>query len=202
MSTKVKPAEDAVNTIVSAIEQRLGGRDDPLVVAIDGKSGVGKTAIAKEVVNRLGAVNVLCDDFFTGGHNDFWAKRTTQQKIDNVIDWERIKKEVILPLKSGKKATWHPFDWKKFEGLSPKLISAEPQKVVILDGAFSNRPELRDVIDYSILVEAPKEVHVSRVKQREGEEYSDDWHKTWEESMEYYFAKISPPETFDLIVQN
>lgn len=193
---------DATDMITQVLKKQLEGRDYPLIVALDGKSGVGKTEIAKEVANRLGAVNVLCDDFFTGGDNDYWAKQTTQYQIDNVIDWKRIKNEVVIPLKSGKKATWHPFNWKTFKGLSPEVIVANPKKVVILDGAFSNRPELRDVVDFSVLVEAPREVHVSRVKQREGEKYSEDWHKTWEEGMEYYFEKISPPESFDLVVQN
>lgn len=202
MTEKAKSSEVAANKIIHAIEQKLEGREDPLIVAIDGKSGVGKTAISKEVADRLGAVNVLCDDFFTGGHNDYWAKQNAQYQIDHVIDWRRIRKEVIEPQKNGQKATWHPFNWKKFEGLSEETIEAEPKNIVILDGAFSNRPELRDVIDFSVLVETPKDVHMDRVKRREGEDYSEDWHATWQESMEYYFEKISPPKTFDLVVQN
>jgi hypothetical protein len=72
--------------------------------------------------------------------------KSTQGKIDNVIDWQRLKREVIEPLKTGKPAGWHPFNWTAFERLSPKIITAEPKRVVILDGAFSSRRELQDTL--------------------------------------------------------
>lgn len=198
----VKSPENPSDIIVRNVEKALAEHDGVFIVAIDGMSGTGKTTIAKEVAERLDAVNVLCDDFFTGGHNSEWAKKSTNEKIDNVIDWKRIKEEVVKPLKNSKKATWHPFNWKTFEGLSPETISAQPKRVVVLDGAFSNRPELRDVVNFSVLVEAPKNLRVGRVKQREGENYSYDWHATWQEAMEFYFTRISPPETFDLVVES
>jgi uridine kinase len=188
--------------IVNNIKARLKKHDGVLVVALDGKSGVGKTTLANDVANELDAANILSDDFFVGGHNKDWAAKSTKEKIDKVIDWRRIKREVLEPLKAGKTATWRPFDWKKFEGLSSKTITANPKRVVILDGAFSSREELSDVVDYRILVEAPSNVRVNRVVEREGEEYSEDWHSTWQEAMDYYFEKIRPPESFDLVVRN
>lgn len=195
--------ELVIDSIVSEIEKMLKKSNKPLIVAIDGKSGVGKTEIAKKVADKLDAINVRCDDFFIGGHNDYWAKQGRDKQIDEVINWKRIRTEVIEPLKNRKKASWHPFNWKEFKGLSPEAITVSPKNVVILDGAFSNRPELRDIVDFSVLIEvSDRDTRVSRVKEREGNEYSDDWHKIWEGSMEYYFEKISPPGSFDLIVQN
>ncbi len=192
---------EAVDVIVANIQKRLQTHPEVFVVALDGMSGTGKTTIAKEVANRLDAVNVLCDDFFTGGRNSVWAKKSAQEMIDNAIDWRRIRREVVEPLKAGRAASWHPFNWKAFERLDSKTITAQPKHVVILDGAFAARKELSDIVDYTILITVPHEKRVTRVIAREGEDYSKDWHDTWQASMEYYFTVMRPPESFDLIVE-
>lgn len=192
---------EAVDVIVAHIQKKLETHSDVFVVALDGMSGTGKTTIAKKVAHRLDAVNVLCDDFFTGGRNSLWAKKSTREMIDNAIDWRRLRREVIEPLKAGKAASWHPFNWKAFGGLDSKTITAQPKQVVILDGAYTARKELSDVVDYTILITLPHEARVRRVIEREGEAYSKDWHDTWQASMDYYFTVMRPPESFDLIVE-
>src|SRR5262249_48946052 len=59
-----------------------------------------KTTIAKHIAERIDVAHVLCDDFFVGGRNPFWATQSAQYQIDNVIDWRRIRREVIEPLKA------------------------------------------------------------------------------------------------------
>ena len=191
----------AVDVIVANIQKRLEAHPGVFVVALDGMSGTGKTTISKEVANRLDAVNVLCDDFFTGGRNSAWAKKSTQEMIDTAIDWRRIRREVIEPLRAGRAASWHPFNWKAFEGLDSKILTAQPKQVIILDGAYTARNELRDVVDYTVLITMPHEQRVRRIIEREGEEYSKDWHATWQASMDHYFTVMRPPGSFDLIVE-
>src|SRR5262245_9027309 len=192
----------AADTVVKRIQELKTERVGVMVVALDGPSGVGKTTIAKHIAERIDVVHVLCDDFFVGGRNPFWATQSAQYQIDNVIDWRRIRREVIEPLKAGKPAGWHPFNWDTFEGLSPRMITAEPKRVLILDGAFSARQELQDVLDLAVLVQTGKDVRVGRIIQREGAEYSEMWHATWQKAMDYYFEIVRPPESFDLIVDS
>jgi hypothetical protein len=47
---------------------------------------------ATQITGRIRSVHVVCDDFFVGDHNQFWAAKSTQEKIDNVIDWRRLKR--------------------------------------------------------------------------------------------------------------
>jgi uridine kinase len=196
------PKEKPADIIVRHIKERLAEHHGVFVIALDGKSGTGKTMLAKQVAERLDVVNVLCDDFFVGGSNKSWANKSIQEKNDSVIDWRRIRQEALEPLKRGKTAKWHPFNWEKFEGLSDETIEARPKQIVILDGAYSSRKELSDLVDFSILVTASEDTRVGRVVGREGKDYSDDWHQTWQDAMDYYFKEVRPPETFDLIVEN
>ena len=60
---------------------------------------------------------------------------------------------------------------------------------------------MSDVVDFTILVTMPHGLRVKRVIQREGEDYSKDWHDTWQEAMDNYFDTMRPPNSFDLIVE-
>jgi uridine kinase len=192
---------DAVQTITDSVSSQLAKRIGVFVVALDGMSCTGKTTIAKEVAKRLGAVNVLCDDFFIGGSNTEWTKRSTQEMVDNAIDWRRIRREVVEPLRASRPARWHPFDWKEGKGLDSRTITAQPKRVVILDGAYTARKELSDVVDFTILVTMPHGQRVKRAIEREGADYSKDWHDTWQEAMDHYFDTMRPPDSFDLVVE-
>ena len=119
------------------------------------------------------------------------------------IDWQRIRSEVIEPLLAGKTAIWHPFNWKAGYGLSESTRRSEPKPLIILDGAYSTRPELQDIIDLSVLVEIPDDTERrTRLVEREGEEYMRDWHGRWDIAEDYYFTNIRPHESFDLIIVN
>ncbi len=66
----------AVETVVDAIRARSGSAER-LVVAIDGRSGSGKSTVAEAVAQAIGAVIVPCDDFFAAGVSDAeWDRRT------------------------------------------------------------------------------------------------------------------------------
>jgi uridine kinase len=85
-------------------------------------------------------------------------------------------------------------------GLAPHAITASPSPIVLLDGAYSARPELSDVLDLSILVTLPDSVRRMRLLQREGEDFMSEWHAIWDEAEDFYFGTIRPPEPFDLVI--
>jgi uridine kinase len=180
--------------------RELARATSPIVVAVDGRSGTGKSTLSAWIARQCGATLIDQDDFYPGGEIDAWRRLTPQQKADRVIDWRRVRAEVLLPLRSGMPASWHPFDWETMEGLASEPITAQPSGIVILDGAYSSRPELADMIDLSILVTLPDAVRRERLEQREGEEYMSEWHAIWDEAEEYYFNAVRPPETFDLVI--
>jgi uridine kinase len=103
----MNPAKSADFRIIEGIAS-LKEPHDVVIVALDGWSGSGKTTIARRIAQQICAVHVHCDDCFVGGGNDFWVNQTTQYQIDHVMDWRRILNEVIMPLRSGRKAIWQP----------------------------------------------------------------------------------------------
>jgi len=197
----VKSPKEAIDSIVSAIEQKLEGHEGPLLVAIDGRSGTGKSTLAKEVAERVNGVVILGDDFYSGGSFEDWDKRSPKEKADLCIDWKRIRTEALEPLLSGKSASWHPFNWQTGKGLAEHFIKAQAACVIILDVVYSNRPELSDIVDLSVLVQLSDTVRRKRLKRRERGSFMVKWHQVWDEAEDYYFSQIRPPSTFDLVVE-
>jgi uridine kinase len=194
--------------LVAAIKARMHGRSRPLLVAIDGRSGSGKSELAALVARALDVVVVPTDDFYAAHVSDAeWQDRTPAERVANVIDWQRLRAEAIEPLVAGRTATWQPFDFdaRRPDGTFPlatSRVTREPAAVILLEGAYSSRPELTDLIELSVLVEvSPPERH-RRLVERDGKAYTESWQQRWSAAEDYYFTAVRPPESFDLVVVN
>lgn len=195
-ATDFPEAQVAIQRILELAEAR-----SPIVVAVDGRSGTGKSTLTTWLAEQVGGLRIDQDDFYAGGDIDSWRRLSPKEKADRVIDWRRVRAEVLVPLRAGLPVRWQPFDWERMEGLSPTSITASPSDVVLLDEAYSARPELADVIDLSVLVTLPDAVRRARLLQREGEDFMAEWHAIWDEAEEFYFSTVRPPEAFDVVIE-
>jgi uridine kinase len=187
--------------LVREITSRSQGSTGHFVIGFDGRSGAGKSTLARELADLLGAALIVQDDFYSGGTLSDWANLTSSEKADRVIAWRRVRHEALEPLIANQRAEWHSFNWETLKGLAPQTISAEPRKFIILDGVYSARPELSDLINLSVLVRLDDTVRRARLKKREGADYVSEWHPIWDEAEDYYFLEVAPPESFDLIFE-
>jgi uridine kinase len=194
----VQPADQ----IASKIEELLTGGKWPVVVAIDGRSGVGKSTIAKDLAVKLSAALIDGDDFYAGGSEAEWDARTTAEKASLCIDWRRLRREALEPLIAGKAASWHPYDFETGAIQAPHTKTANPAEIIILDGVYSGRPELSDLVDLAVFIDLDDKERRARLVKRESKNYVDEWMQRWSEAEEYYFTHRRPEETFDLVVQN
>ena len=152
----------------------------PFVVAIDGRSGAGKSTLAAEVARALGGVHaaptvtvIEGDEFYAGGSAHRWDTRTPAERASHVIDWRR-QREVLQALRTTGRAEWRPFDWDADDWDSdivplrrePFRCTATP--VVLLEGAYSARPELHDLLDLRVLLHTPTDLRLRRLLEREG----------------------------------
>ena len=199
----------AASTVVAAVRARLRDRRDttPFLVGLDGASGAGKSSVATLVAWDLDAVVVESDDFFAAEITDAgWAALDGRGRAEAAIDWRRLRREALDPLLAGRAAPWHPFD---FAGIRPDgtypiavdPVVREPRGVIVLEGAYSCRPELADLIDFTVLVEAPVDERRRRIAAREtNQEWTDAWHARWDPAEEHYFTEVRPASSFDLVV--
>lgn len=72
--------------------------------------------------------------------------------------------------------------------------------IVILEGAYSARPELHDVLDILILLNTPPEQRRRQLLQREGDHYRTDWEARWSAAEDHYLGVIISPHRFDHVL--
>ncbi len=189
--------------IMSQNQNQNQSPNRPVLAAIDGRSGVGKSTLAAAVATELGDCNVIDgDDFYSGGAAEDWDRRSAEEKADLGIDWRRQRVALEL-LADGQPGSWHGYDWDAFDGsLNAEATVCEPASVIILEGAYSCRTELADLYQLRVLVEASEDERHRRLAERDGADYRDDWLGRWTEAEDHYFGHVVPPDRFDLVVRS
>ena len=197
----------AAGTIVAEVRRRLAGRTTPLLVVLDGGSGAGKSTLAELIAAELPAVVVPGDDFFAAEITDAaWDARSAAERARDAIDCRRLRAEALGPLLAGSVARWHPFDFAAGPrpdgtyGMSRAVVERAPERVIVLDGVYSARPELADLVDLAVLVDVPIAERHARLSAREDPQFLAAWHVRWDAAEAYYFARVRPRESFDVVV--
>ena len=203
------PDADAVPTGVSAaaaavlydhIAALRVAAPSPVFVALDGRSGAGKSTVANLVGARAAALVIDGDDFYRGGDGAFWDALGPAENVDLVIDWRR-QRALLERWRRGEPARWRPYDWEADDGRRAAEITADPADVVILDGAYSARPELAALFTLRVLLHVPRDVRRERLLHREGERDRAEWEARWGEAEDLYFERLMPPDAFDLVLE-
>ena len=185
---------EAVRAACANIRQRrAAGR---LVVGIDGGGGAGKSTLARGIDEAFAGcvATVRCDDFYrplTG------QQLAPKEAYEEFFDWRRLRDEAIAPLSRGVQARYQRYDWAT-DRLA-EWIEIEPREIVVIEGVFSTRPELRPLIDVAIFVETPRDERMRRMLARPQENTS--WMDQWMAAEDWYLEHVAPNLHADLIVE-
>ena len=136
----------------------------PVIIAVDGRSGAGKTTVAVELaalLRRHRAVSLFhLEDIYPG-----WDGLAGG--VERYID------SVLHPLHQGLPATWTAWDWEaKHDGAS-RTTAVAP--VVIVEGVGSSHGRAADFLDAVIWVDAPSDARKMRALERDGDTYAPFW---------------------------
>ncbi len=187
-----------VASLVDGLTARQAHAGGPLLVAIDGRSGTGKSTFAQALGERLGAALVSGDDFYAGGTaiHDLGP----QALADLCIDRARLR-SALHKLKASRPARYAPFDWEAFDGsLATEEVVVDARAIVIVEGVYARHPDLADLVDYSVLMRVGRAQRERRLREREGQ--LSEWERQWHRAEDWYFANLARPETFDAIFDN
>jgi cytidylate kinase len=165
-------------------EPRLGRTR---LIAVDGRSGAGKTWLASELATPLGAPVIHMDDLYPG-----WDGPGRAAGV--LADW------IIEPLAQQEPARWRRFDWDSMS--YAEWHTTEPADVVVLEGGGSIRSALAGVYAARIWVEAPAAARRQRLRARPDWGAYEPHARRWADLEEQLHATEHTRQHCDVIVDN
>ncbi len=154
-----------------------------------------QSTVAAHLAKPTRATVLHMDDFYANLDPTYRIGLDPAKGCDEYFDWRRVRR-VLTDLKEGKAIAYEKFDWTRGTGLVPAEV-ARPARLLLLEGVYSCRPELEDLLDLKVLVESPPGVRSDRRAQRPD---LAPWPDLWDAAERHYFSHIRRPDDFDLVV--
>ena len=199
MTDESNQFERELTRIVEVIQRARTEKAHPIVVAVDGGSGSGKSSLAARIAEAMEVALIPLDDFFAAGIPDHrWDEFTVPEQLERVFEWERVRRQALEPLLRGEPARWHAFDFiagmrpDGTYGMEEEAKTRQPADVILLEGAYSTSDKLVELVDLTILVDVPAAVRFERTFDRDQAAFSETWHARWDPLEAYYFGEKRP----------
>ena len=148
----------------------------PIVrVAVDGVDGAGKTTFADELAQILASsqrqiIRASVDGFHNPRHVRYARGRHSPAGFfDDSYNYVNFKAMLLEPLSSGGNRRYRTaaFDHHNDAPVDQPEQMASDNAILIVDGIFLHRPELRESWDFSIFLHVDFEVSIPRGAQRD-----------------------------------
>ncbi len=157
------------------------------MVGIDGRTGSGKTTLARQLCALTGASRLTTDDFLSWSDLESW--------------WPRLEAEALGPLFAGRDARYQTRDWYGDEnGLGVKEWKTTTwHPIIVFEGVTSTRQRVAARLTYRIWVEAPEDLRRERALARDGDYWRRHW-DDWRVVESEFFTADGSRDRADLIV--
>ena len=151
-------------------------------VLIDGRSGSGKTELAKRMVLALpGSQLVRLDDLYPG-----WGGLEAGSK--HVHDY-------VL---SASAPRWQRWDWT--DGTPAEWHVLDPSRPIIIEGCGALSRANRALADYGIWMELDEPTRKARALARDGDAYAPHWDE-WAAQEQAFIDREQPRQLADQVVE-
>jgi uridine kinase len=181
-------------------------------VAVDGVDGSGKSVFADQMAALLSGsgrhvIRASADDFHRSQAERYRRGRASPLGfwLDS-YDYDRLRSDLLDPLRSTGPARYRlaVHDVATDEPVNAPWHARPPRAVLVLDGLFLHRQELRHYWDLSVYLDVPFEVTAARMALRDGTQPDPD-HSTmarYVEGQRLYLAECSPRALADVVIDN
>lgn len=180
--------------VYEQIEELLQ-KDAPIIVAIDGMCGSGKSFLADWLKASCECNVFHMDDFFLP------LEMKTDERLSQPggnVHYERFREEVLSSLLKNETVIYRPYLcglWKLGEARR-----VEPKKLNIIEGTYSLHPTLRDAYDLKVFLTVDEQLQLERILRRSGEEKLQQFIHKWIPLENLYFNHMKISEVADITV--
>jgi uridine kinase len=191
---RVQPSHGAVAVVLDCLSKLRSGTK---LVCIEGLGGAGKSTLAEAVSAALpGEVFVVHGDDFYGPEERDWRSWSPRQGYERYFDHRRTASQLLRPLRSGSAGRFQRYNWPS--NSLDDWIDVQPNGLVVVEGVYLLRRELRAYWDFAVYVDTPRELRQSRLQARG--ENDESWISQWTAAEDYYERVERPAEGADLVV--
>ena len=189
-------------------------RDHPTRVAFDGVDAAGKTTLANEVAIALeGCGRQIIRASIDGFHNPKIVRRrddSAEGYFRCSFNYPALIDSLLAPLGPNGSRVFRRavFDFRADTEIDAEQEIATPNAILLLDGVFLLRHELRDYWDLAIFVEADFATTVARAEVRDRKLFGDAtavrqrYESRYVPGQKLYFEQEQPRQFADLVVIN
>lgn len=207
-------ASDAAITLWRTLRDEVR-RNSPrgrVMIAVDGEDGAGKTRFADHLARVFAedgssVLRASIDDFHRPRSERYRRGRTSPEGfyLDS-YDYEAFRRLLIEPFRSGGEEAVRlaAFDLAADLPVDAPAVSVPPDAVLIVDGIFLNRPELRGLWHWSVWLDAPVDVRYARMAERDGcdADPAAASNRRYRDGQELYLKEARPRTAAAVIVDN
>ena len=191
MAQNITP-ESLISILAAALAQKP---TKPLVLALDGRCGSGKTTLADRLTRQFpGSIVLHTDDFYLPPAQRVrgWEKTPCAN-----MDFIRLRDEALRPAYEGQPVLYRAYSCRAGAYQPAQELAAQP--LVILEGSYSHHPLLAGYETLRVFIICSREAQTRRLQAREGERYAN-FAARWIPLEEGYIAQYRIEETTDLAV--
>lgn len=178
-----------------------------VLVAVDGADGSGAHAFADDLADALRRAGHTAFRASIDGFHRPRAERhargaeSPEGFYRDAYDYETLRRVLLQPFRMGGSTGFvtEDFDWRRDTQVEPRWITGPQDAILIIDGVFLNRPELRGLWNYSLWIDAPPTVAAERLLARDGE---GSLSTRYSEAQAIYATESKPRTTATAIIDN
>jgi len=186
--------------------------DGVVRVAIDGIDGAGKTTFADELRDALGPsgrplIRASVDRFHNPRAVRYrLGKGSPDGFYRDSYDYQTLKSVLLDPLSPGGNGCFRRavFDVDSDAAVESPQEPAPQKAILLFDGIFLHRPEVRDYWDFSVFlrVEWPRNHHLRKLRESGPVDPHEARFHRYHEGQNIYFRECEPWTRADVVIDN
>ena len=169
--------------------------EQPVLIALDGRCGSGKTTLAGQLAEQFPASIVFhTDDYYLPPAQRIpdWEKTPCAN-----MDLARLREELLRPARAGEPVFYRAYSCREGAYRPGQCIPAQPLSIV--EGSYSHHPLLAGCYDLKVFVTCSAEEQVRRLRAREGKRYLN-FVQRWIPLEEEYFTDYAIERNTEMTV--
>lgn len=180
------------------------------ILAVDGRDAAGKTTFADALAAVFAEAGdevyrASIDDFHRPRAERYARGRTSPEGFyQDSYDDDAFRRLLVDPFRAGGEFRLAAFDLDADAPVAAPAQSAGPDAILIVDGLFLHRPELRGIWNWSVWLHVPAAIAFARMAERDGSDPDPDAesNRRYRQGNAIYARDADPRSAASAIVDN